>query len=392
MEKLTTLYNEIKYLRDYLVKLGEKRRTSKVKSEKCTLCASLFEEFNVEYDKLIKNIESLKLKEETVKYLYNLRQKVDTLYSKILDLCSEPDIESESEKNTNMAKFELKTAISLLPVMTDDENVTKQLISNIELYDSMLEDSAKPALITFVLKSRLSESAKLRLCESYESVSDLVRDIRERLLSKKSPTALQQQLHRAKQDNKTIEQFGKEIEQLFVDLTISQAAGNSKSYEVLRPINEKYAIKQFSDGLRNSRISTIIAARNYTSLKDAISGALDEAVSSGQENQVMSFRGQRGNNFRGRRNFHQQRPYNFNRQGNSNRGQFNHSNNANNSYQNNRGRGRSSYNFRTRSAGRRGFSGPNRFNSVNMMQPQQSDGTNAEINQSSSNENLFFRS
>lgn len=207
---------------------------------------------------------------------------------------------------------------------------------------------------------------------------------------KKSHTALQQQLHRAKQDNKTIEQFGKEIEQLFVDLTISQAGGNSKSYEVLRPINEKYAIKRFSDGLRNSRISTIIAARNYTSLKDAISGALDEAVSSGQENQVMSFRAQRGNFSRGRRNLHQQGRSNFNQQGNSNRGQFNQANN-NFSYQNSRGRGRSFYNSRTRSAGRRGFSGPNR--SVNMMQTQQVDSS-TEVNQSNSNEsgNLFFRS
>ncbi|KAL0860031.1 hypothetical protein ABMA27_010346 [Loxostege sticticalis] len=388
-EKLITLHNEIKYIRDYLVKLESKRRSSNIKIEKLTRSTSLFEEFNEEYHVFIKNIKSLNLKEETVEYLYNLRLSVDTLYiKKKTDLCSEPDIESESEENTNMAKFELKTAISLLPVMTNDENVTKQLISNIELYDSMLEESAKPALIKFVLKSRLSESAKLRFCESYDSISDLVRDIKDRLLSKKSHTALQQQLHRAKQGNK--QQFGKEIEQLFVDLTISQVAGNSKSYEVLRPINEKYAIKRFSEGLRNSRISTIIAARNYTSLKDAISGALDEAVSLGQEHQVMSFRAQRGNISRGRRNLHQQGRSNFNQQGNSNRGQFNQANN-NFSYQNRRGRGRSFYNSRTRIAGRRGFSGPNR--SVNMMQTQQVDSS-TEVNQSNSNENgnLFFRS
>lgn len=149
-EKLITLHNEIKYIRDYLVKLGSKRRSSNIKIEKLTLSTSLFEEFNEEYDVFIKNIKSLNLKEETVEYLYNLRLSVDTLYTKISDLCSEPDIESDSEENTNMAKFELKTAISLLPVMTNDENVTKQLISNIELYDSMLEESAKPALIKFV--------------------------------------------------------------------------------------------------------------------------------------------------------------------------------------------------------------------------------------------------
>ncbi|KAF9797300.1 hypothetical protein SFRURICE_006282 [Spodoptera frugiperda] len=45
-------------------------------------------------------------------------------------------------------------------------------------------------------------------------------------------------------------------------------------------VNEKQAIKQFSDGLRNRRIRRIISARNYSSLKDAIQAAQDEETSS----------------------------------------------------------------------------------------------------------------
>lgn len=63
---------------------------------------------------------------------------------------------------------------------------------------------------------------------------------------------------------------------MFVELTISQADGDSSKFEVLKPINEQIAIKRFADGLRNDRISTIIAARNYSHLKDAISAAKDE--------------------------------------------------------------------------------------------------------------------
>lgn len=167
----------------------------------------------------------------------------------------------------------------------------------------MLEDEGKASLINFVLKSRLSESANLRMNVSYTSVSDLVKDLRERLLTKKSDTAILQKMLRARQDRRTIEEFGREIEQLLVDLTISQANGNSKNYEILKTINEKNAIKQFSDELLNTRISTIIAARDYSSLKDAIRGALDEVVTSSQEPQVMTF-------YRGRGNFNLQRGHN----------------------------------------------------------------------------------
>uniref|UniRef100_A0A2A4J5X7 Uncharacterized protein n=2 Tax=Heliothis virescens TaxID=7102 RepID=A0A2A4J5X7_HELVI len=77
----------------------------------------------------------------------------------------------------------------------------------------------------------------------------------------------------------SIDEYGSELEQLFTDLTISQADGDSTKFVVLKPLNEKMAIKKFSDGLKNSRLSTIVAARNYDSLKDAIQGAKDEEVS-----------------------------------------------------------------------------------------------------------------
>ncbi|XP_061728688.1 uncharacterized protein LOC133533679 [Cydia pomonella] len=48
--------------------------------------------------------------------------------------------------------------------------------------------------------------------------------------------------------------------------------------DVLRPINESLAIKKFTDGLRNRRLSTILAAREYTELKEAVRAAQDEEL------------------------------------------------------------------------------------------------------------------
>lgn len=175
--------------------------------------------------------------------------------------------------------FDLKIALNLLPVMTDDETVTKQLIENIEYYDSVLSKSVcKKKLINFVLKSRLSQMAKLKLSLDYDKTDDLIRDMRRHLLPRKSSTAIQAKLQYVRQNERTVADYGKELSELFVDLTISQADGNSASYDILKPINEKYAIKRFADGLRNRRLSTIIAARNFDSLKDAIQSAQDEDV------------------------------------------------------------------------------------------------------------------
>lgn len=188
--------------------------------------------------------------------------------------------------------FDLKIACNLLPVINADEATILQLTDAIELYNSMLNDASKQNLINFVLKTRLSQNAKLRLNTSYETVEALVKDIKDHLLSKKSSTALQSKLSRAVQGNRSINEFGNYIENLFVNLTISQADGDNNAFKVLKSVNEKTAIKQFADGLRNQRLNTIIAARNFNSLKDCIRAALDESDSNtfgnSNQNQVLT--------------------------------------------------------------------------------------------------------
>lgn len=191
-----------------------------------------------------------------------------------------------------MSSFDIKTAIALLPVMTGQEQTTKQLIDSILLYSSMLSDNFQPILLEFILKTRLSASAKLRLKSSYDSVKALVEDMRKHLLPKKSAEAIQSKLFRSVQGRRSVESFGNEIEELFVNLTIAQSEENPSKFELLRPINEKTAIKRFADGLSDSRLSTIIASRQFGSLPEAIRSALDEQTSSSSSGnkEIMNFR------------------------------------------------------------------------------------------------------
>lgn len=199
-------------------------------------------------------------------------------------------------------KFDLKTASSLLPVMNGSELITKQLVDSIEWYDALLDQAGKKLLTTYVLKTRLSEGAKLRLKSAYASNDILIQDIRANFISKKSPAVLSVKLNSAKQRGKSVEEFGKSIEEMLVDLTISQANGDAGTAEILRPVNEQIAINSFANGLQSNDLRTIIKSRNFQSLSEAIRGAMNEELT---HDTPKPFFHMRGNNkfFRRQANF-----------------------------------------------------------------------------------------
>lgn len=244
-----------------------------------------------------------------------------------------------SDESENMSeKFDLRTAAGLLPVMDGTENTTKQLIDAIELYDALLDAAGKKLLTTYVLKTRLSQSAKIRLNSAYTTNVNLVDDLRNYFITKKSVPFLSVQLSSAKQNGKSVEEFGKTIEELMVDLTITQADGNENVVTILREVNEKLAIHSFANGLQNQDLRTIIKARNYNRLNEAIQGAKDEVLPK-RDAQVFHIRGRQ--NFRPGQGSRFFRGSNFgNRSANPYRGNKKFSSSSGNLYQgnyNNRG-------------------------------------------------------
>lgn len=303
---LNQLYEELNKVRTYLIKIGPSRRVGNILKVKLNEANTIFSQYSSWLLNFNNELSKGKIKSADKPLYENACKKFESLHSEILNLCCFESV--ESNKFTKMDTFDLKTALTLLPVMTNDESSVSQLIDNIQYYDSLLEsEDCKKKLVQFVLKSRLSQAAKLRLRENYPNVSDLVNDMRVELLPTKGATAIQKRLYNLRQNDMTISDFGKEITELFVDLTITQAEGNTNKYNVLKPVNEKTAIKQFSEGLRNRRLSTIISARNFSSLKDAIQSAKDEEIASpSTSGEVM---GMYKRQFYNSRNFHNNSRY-----------------------------------------------------------------------------------
>lgn len=288
-------------------------------------------------------------------------------------------------------KFDLKTAGSLLPVMDGSEDTTKKLLDSIELYSELLQADDQKFLITYVLKTRLSENAKIRLNKQYTSVNALIKDIRDNYVTKKSATTLSMQLHQARQLNKSVTEFGQEIEQLLSDLTLSQAGDDDNLLISLRGVNEKIAINSFCNGVRNHDLRTILKSRNCKSLKDVISVALDEERNkpsssnmfyfnkSSNNNQGFQFRSGRGSRNRGQ--LRACRPFNHNRGGNF-RGSYNQYSNSNPNNQSNKS---NLNNFNQRGNRSRG-----RFQSGRQSQPSRENVWTANSEENSS-ETQFFR-
>lgn len=279
--EIIDICDEIKSIRVNLVKLSKVRRTKILLENKLQQTQILYDEYILKRKELEIRIGKGDIKEDESLKLFNICDEIERNYKQIVDFCI------ANINVVTMAEFDVKTAASLLPAMTGEEDVTKKLIDALEFYRQTLNDSQEQLLINFVLKTRLSESAKLRLNSSYKTCTELILDMKKHLLTKQSATALQVEMMKTRQGCSTIEDFGKKLEDLFVKLTISQAGSDERAYQILRPLNEKLAVKRFTEGLRNSRLSTILAARDYTHLKDVIGAAKDEESSRAAESSAV---------------------------------------------------------------------------------------------------------
>lgn len=197
---LEQLYDNLKEIRVYLIKIGPSRRVGKILDTKLKEANDIY----CNYSKWLLNFKNIvkegKIKSTDISSYENYCKNFESLYQDIKNLCQPECVQSENL--SNMDTFKLKTALTLLPVMSDDETSVKQLIDNIQYYNSLLtKEECKNNLIKFILKSRLSQSAKLRLNSDYSNIDTLISDMKKELLPNKGAAAIQNKLQKLRQND-----------------------------------------------------------------------------------------------------------------------------------------------------------------------------------------------
>ncbi|KAI4471958.1 hypothetical protein MML48_1g07529 [Holotrichia oblita] len=296
-----------------------------------------FEQILLQFRKLEADISIQKLDVNIVEQIKEYVAAIETIIEQVRKI-----LDDRLNININMAEdFCLKTAGSLLPSMDGTEETTKQLIDSIRLYADLLKTDHMKYLINYVLKTRLSENAKVRLNSKYDSIDLLLKDLRDNFVTVKSASTLSYQLHQAHQLNKSLDEFGSEVEQLLSNLTLAQANGNDEALQTLRPVNEQIAISSFCNGLKNHELRTIVKARNCKTLKEAISTAKNEDRNKPSSSNIFHFNRHRNphqnhgrynsfnQSYAAQNNRSNNRNYRFHRSHHHNSGNFRNNNNQN---------------------------------------------------------------
>lgn len=191
VDKFRHLYEEIRVFKRNIDKDNQQRReNSQVVNQKLVDLARLESELGslkVDFNKTPGNADVVEQVKAFIKEIAKLITESQNILIDRLKIILENSNASVNtlEVVTMGEKFDLRTAASLLPPMDGTEDVTKQLIDAIELYSELLDENGRKLLINYVLKTRLSQNAKLRLDKNYNSTNDLVKDMRTQLLTKK---------------------------------------------------------------------------------------------------------------------------------------------------------------------------------------------------------------
>ncbi|CAH1643802.1 unnamed protein product [Spodoptera littoralis] len=167
--ELKTVYDKLKSIKTNLVKSNYSRRTKVYLQQKLNEATQLRRQFDGCMLILSQQIERKQLKSPVLVEIQAYCDLIRQIYIEIEGICSKeycsPShsiVEGIDSESIDMASFDFKIATSLLPVMTGDENITKDLIDAIELYSSTLNDQGNNMLINFI-KNALKSKCKTKV-------------------------------------------------------------------------------------------------------------------------------------------------------------------------------------------------------------------------------------
>lgn len=185
---------------------------------------------------------------------------------------SETEFEEEFE---NMAT-KLDLSLGLKVIQPFDGTVAKltSYIEGVELFQDYSEGVPEDKIIKF-LKTTLVGSAHGAIDGSV-TVADALQALKNKFAIRVTPRAVQNEMSALKQSQKSISDFGSEMEKLSAKLAAAHVSMGTFAHEAAAVnIVEPIAVQSFIDGLKDPSTKFFLKARNPTTLNKAISDALE---------------------------------------------------------------------------------------------------------------------
>lgn len=220
-------------------------------------------------------------------------------------------------ESLTMAKFELSTAIKLINIfegnnsdVLDFTRSVNYLASSFGPEDDKTSEGERKKLIDFLLNIKIKGHARQVFLRTPTSIKQVCDQLLQRFKPRETMADLTDQLHSLSQEQRTVDNFAKEIEQISYKLLQLHMIGKGDAAEAtVREMNEFVVIEAFKRGLRKELKDAVVAAR-VTTLGDAIDIAqAAESAHKSEPNNILAVdsrdnvRNDRSNNRRKKKGF-----------------------------------------------------------------------------------------
>lgn len=179
-----------------------------------------------------------------------------------------------------MAKFELKTAIALIPEFDGTSENLHKFVRCCEIILEPLEGENINSFMAFIPSKLAGKAYDIVRYKTFKTWADLKSTLKNRFGEIRALENIQMELISVYQfKNEDVRSFASRVEKLLSQLNESciESQG-SASADLIEKLNSKTAIKAFQEGLLEP-IKLIVKACRFEKLQDSISKAVEEEIS-----------------------------------------------------------------------------------------------------------------
>lgn len=225
-------------------------------------------------------------------------------------LCKSFD-KNQKENSLVIMPFDIKEATAIVQPYNGSHDGLNTFIDSANLLKDIIEAANLPTAIKF-LRTRLTGKARLGLPDNFETIDDLIANVKSRCEVIVTPENILAKLKATRQKGDT-DNFLNDVDSLCSQLHATYIVSGVPD-DVAKKMATKAGVEALTAGVISQETKIILKAGNFTDVKQAIQKVAENTNSSTSNSQIL--------------NFHANRPFDRNQFGN-NRGRGNNYNNNN---------------------------------------------------------------